>query len=66
MENLLDNSASNSKTLSELKLEDLDFEWIKNEKSIKKLKKAIKLIEMDGKPKIIINIYLITSKNYPQ
>ena len=55
MENLLDNSASNSKTLSELKLEDLDFEWIKNEKSIKKLKKAIKLIEMDGKPKNIIN-----------
>lgn len=37
-----------STLLSDLKLENIDFDWINKQKSIKHLKKAIKLIEEDG------------------
>lgn len=39
---------SNS-TLSELTLDKIDFDWIKKQTKIKFLKKAIKLIEEDGR-----------------
>lgn len=35
-------------TLSELTLDKIDFDWVKSQKKIKFLKKALKLIEEDG------------------